>query len=152
MVQEEGVVKLNLGCGTDVRGGYVNVDHNPLPGVVLAASEFLPFKAHAFDEVYASHVLEHVENFEWAMGEIWRVLKHGGKLVAVVPNGVHANPYHRRFFDKRAVRYLTQGGTCLDAIPGWHLVSMSLNTRSVLLARLRGWVPNLTFVLEKKAA
>ena len=151
MVQNADLVKLNLGCGTDVREGYVNMDHNPLPGVVLAASEFLPFKAHAFDEVYASHVLEHVENFEWTMGEIWRVLCHEGRLVAVVPYGVHANPYHRRFFDERAVKAIVDPHSCLDAVLGWHLVGMRKNTRSVLLARLRGWVPNLTFVLEKEA-
>ncbi len=40
--------------------------------------------ADAFDAVFASHILEHVDDRR-AMTELHRILKPGGKLVAMVP-------------------------------------------------------------------
>lgn len=43
------------------------------------------FKESSFDVVYASHVLEHVDNDSAALKEIYRVLKPGGFAVLPVP-------------------------------------------------------------------
>ncbi|MEM5793040.1 MAG: class I SAM-dependent methyltransferase [Candidatus Aenigmatarchaeota archaeon] len=61
----------------------------------------LPFKDKVFDGVYASHVLEHIQNFDQLMKEIHRVLKTKGKLIIKVPYGqsyLAKHPYHVRFF------------------------------------------------------
>jgi len=48
----------------------------------------LPFPGGAFDEVYASHTLEHVPWFETgrALAEVWRVLRPGGRFEVWVPD------------------------------------------------------------------
>lgn len=45
----------------------------------------LPFEAKTFDWVICNHVLEHIEDDQQAMGEIYRVLKPGGSAVLQVP-------------------------------------------------------------------
>ncbi len=82
-------VRLNLGCGDDIRPGFVNVDKFPLnESVVQADLPNLPFEDEQADEVLLSHVLEH---FGYADGEllcreIHRVLKPGGYAFIEVPD------------------------------------------------------------------
>jgi predicted SAM-dependent methyltransferase len=47
-----------------------------------------PFKDGEFENVFAQYVLEHISwrNIEKVLGEIYRVLKKGGKIVAFLPN------------------------------------------------------------------
>lgn len=51
--------------------------------VVEEFSERLPFPDQTFDLVFARAVLHHTENLEKACKEFYRVLKPGGKLIAV---------------------------------------------------------------------
>lgn len=82
-------IRLNLGCGHDVRPGYVNVDKFPVnTDVVQAEFPLLPFENGYADEALLSHVLEH---FGYAEGltlctEINRVLKPGGLARIEVPD------------------------------------------------------------------
>lgn len=45
----------------------------------------LPFDDQKFDFVLCNHVLEHIENDVQAMGELYRILKTNGVLIAMVP-------------------------------------------------------------------
>ncbi len=108
--------KLHLGCGRDVRPGYVNVDRVPLPGVdvVLDLESPLPFRDGAFDEIFSSHVLEHVDRFVPLMGEMHRVCAPGGRLRHFVPHlsffGSFTDPTHRRFFGYHSFDYFADDG------------------------------------------
>lgn len=83
-------IKLNLGCRTRSKEGWLNLDIDPHPGVdfVGDASDLSRFKDGEIAEIYASHILEHF-GFnrtlpvlkEWA-----RVLEPGGKLYVAVPD------------------------------------------------------------------
>lgn len=82
-------VKLNLGCGNDIRPGYINVDKFPAsPDVVQANLPDLPFADDHADEVVLSHVLEHFgyADGEYLCREIQRVLKPGGYALIEVPD------------------------------------------------------------------
>lgn len=82
-------VRLNLGCGSDVRDGYVNVDKFPAnEDVVQADFPILPFAKNHADEIVLSHVLEHF-GFKDALTlcqEMVRVLKPGGIAHIEVPD------------------------------------------------------------------
>lgn len=45
----------------------------------------IPYKDDYFDLIICNHVLEHIENDEKAIKEIYRVLKHSGKAILQVP-------------------------------------------------------------------
>ena len=87
--QQAQPIRLNLGCGSDIRDGYVNVDKFPSsPDVVQAEFPVLPFAEGYADEVILSHVLEH---FGYADGltlcqEMVRVLKPAGMAFVEVPD------------------------------------------------------------------
>ncbi len=46
----------------------------------------LPFRDAFFDRIIASEILEHIEDDEKAISEIYRVLKPGGLVIVTVPN------------------------------------------------------------------
>ncbi|HYS99636.1 MAG TPA: class I SAM-dependent methyltransferase [Thermoplasmata archaeon] len=110
--------RMNLGCGRRPIPGYVNVDIFPGPGVDVVADvqKRLPFDDGTFEEVYASHVLEHVLDLPLAIREIHRVLKSDGLLVARVPFGLRglyeASHYHA--FSLRTMRAFAENNEGLQ--------------------------------------
>jgi len=108
--------KLNLGCGNDIKKGYVNLDFIKQPGVDIVhnLNKFpWPFKDNTFDEVYASHVLEHVDDLIKTMEEIIRISKPESKIKIRVPHfscGVsYRDPTHKRLFSYFTFDYFEKG-------------------------------------------
>jgi ubiquinone/menaquinone biosynthesis C-methylase UbiE len=106
--------KLNLGCGRDIRQGYVNLDSVKMPGVdvVHNLDKYpYPFKDSTFDEVYAAHVLEHLDDLVKALKELRRVTKPNGTITIRVPffPSMYAasDPTHKHFFTYLTWDYLT---------------------------------------------
>lgn len=97
--------KLNLGCGRDIKKGYVNLDFCRLKGVdcVHDINKFpWPFKNNEFDEVYASHILEHVDDLTKVMKELKRICRKDARIFIRAPHfscGVsYRDPTHKRLF------------------------------------------------------
>lgn len=106
--------KLNIGCGRDIKAGYINIDIAPLDGVDIVSNiskEKLPFQDNDVDEVVCIDILEHVDLI-FAMREIHRVLKPNGKLSLRVPHFTSANNYidptHVRMFSARTFKFFTK--------------------------------------------
>jgi predicted SAM-dependent methyltransferase len=58
-------MKINLGCGGDIREEYINIDIRHLPGVnVVADVTHLPFKDNSVDEILAIDIYEHVSHLK----------------------------------------------------------------------------------------
>ncbi len=82
-------IKLNLGCGSDIRPDYVNVDKFPQSeNVIQADFPTLPFEDNHADEAVLSHVLEHFgyREGEILCREIHRVLRSDGLALIEVPD------------------------------------------------------------------
>ena len=82
-------MKLNIGCGRDIRPGFVNMDWNAGPGVDLVCdARVLPFSDGSAAYILANDILEH---FSWRETKTvldgWtRVLQHKGLLELRVPS------------------------------------------------------------------
>jgi ubiquinone/menaquinone biosynthesis C-methylase UbiE len=83
-------MKLNLGCGHNKLGGFVNVDHSPTcsPDVCMNLEDHSPWpwEDGSIHEIVAHHILEHVNDFRWVTRQIYRVLKVGGTVDVRVPH------------------------------------------------------------------
>ncbi len=107
--------KLNLGCGKDIREGYVNLDLVKLEGVdvVCDVNKKLPFKDDYFDEIMAYDILEHVNDMPKVLKELHRILKKGGILRIKVPHflesSAYADPTHKNFFAYNTFDYFVKG-------------------------------------------
>ena len=86
---------LELGSGPAKQEGRIGIDRLNLPGVDIVAdvNEGFPYLPdNSVDEIHSKSLFEHVENLEFFMREIARVLKPGGKNYLFVPH--FSNPYY----------------------------------------------------------
>lgn len=95
--------------------GRVTLDIMDLPDVdiVCDLNQGLPFLPdNSVDGIYSAMALEHIDNLEFLMKEIHRVLKPGGKKHLVVPH--FSNPYyfsdptHKHFFGYYTFYYFSE--------------------------------------------
>ena len=108
--------KLNLGCGTDIKEAFVNLDVFKFKGVdvVHDLNKFpFPFQDDSFSEVLISHVLEHVEDPVKVMEEVWRISENGAIIEIGVPyfSGLNAvgDPTHKHFFAAKTFDFFERG-------------------------------------------
>lgn len=97
-------LKINLGCGNDIKKGYINIDLFKRKGVTthdLNKTPY-PFKKNSVDEVLCLQTLEHLNiSVPKFMEQIWRILKPNGTIVIEVPHFSSASAYwecHTKFF------------------------------------------------------
>jgi predicted SAM-dependent methyltransferase len=81
-------IKLNLGCGNDIKNGYINLDLIKSKGIDVVHNLNIypyPFKENSFDEIYSSHIIEHLDNPSKFIEELWRISKNKGKIIIKTP-------------------------------------------------------------------
>lgn len=148
-------MKLNLGAGSRVKDGWVNVDAADVPGVdVVHDLDTLPwpFDDGSADGIEAFDVFEHVDNPVGFMTECWRVLKPGAEVYIHTTywrsKNCYTDPTHKRFCTKSTFDYWIRGTrffTRYGAAYGGHSHPF---TRTV--TRVRGG--ELIVILRKAAA
>ncbi len=101
-----------------------NLNIGPFPNVdIVADAHELPYRDQSVDNIYCEAVLEHLEDPRKAVEEMWRVLKPGGKVIAITPfmQGFHGYPFHFQnftvighalLFSKAGFRVI-RSGTCV---------------------------------------
>lgn len=106
--------RLHLGCGTNIKKGWINLDKAALPGVdVVHDIEQLPlpFADGSFDEILCEDILEHVA-FISVLRELHRIAASGGTIAIRVPHFTSRNnfvdPTHRVLFSSSTFDFFVQ--------------------------------------------
>ena len=120
--------RLNLGCGTDLRPEWINVDLVDYGGNVIADLNKYPypFPDSHFDHILCSHVLEHLGNFNQAVTELYRLAKDQAIIEVRVPfflsTKFYSEPDHRIPFGIRSFdNYEVLEGRRLKFYEKWKL-------------------------------
>lgn len=121
-------VVIEIGCGRQKQvKNAITIDIIDMPHIDIIADvnkglSFLP--DNSVDEIYSFHFLEHVENVESIMNEIYRVLKPGGKKIGTVPH--FSNPYfysdytHHNFFGLYTLSYFSKTNYFKRRVPDFY--------------------------------
>ena len=107
-------MKYNMGCGHRKIAGYVNVDKMPAcsPNVVMDLEALpWPIESNQAEEVRFVHCLEHMgadaDTFFGIIRELYRICRHGAKVVIEVPHPRHddfiGDPTHVRIINPRVL-------------------------------------------------
>jgi ubiquinone/menaquinone biosynthesis C-methylase UbiE len=100
-------MKLNLGCGDKKMAGYINVDVCGEPDMLCDLSKFpWPFENGSVEEVFSSHFMEHVIDYEKTVLEIHRILRPGGLMHFKVPH------FRSMFYPWHLHKYAFSSTTC----------------------------------------
>jgi predicted SAM-dependent methyltransferase len=115
-------LKLHLGCGSNRKPGWVNVDlFNPAADIALDLREPLPFGDGTVSEIYSEHVLGHFDypiDARHLLAECLRVLEPDGIFNIGVPDHqrayrAYAERDHAYFAQRRLRSYLLTGEATL---------------------------------------
>ena len=125
-------MKLNLGCGKDIKDGWVNIDWKPYPGVDIVLDlnhGVLPYPDDSCEYIKAHDVLEHLPRWETIATECFRVLRPGGMLDVHVPHAPNHNTFHVRQFDRSSFDGFLVGspefrGPNATTLEGWGVAEM----------------------------
>jgi len=86
-------VKLNVGCGTDYKRGWINIDNNTDNNIEKLDLNWdlrnpLPFPENSVDFIFNEHFVEHltVEEARASLADFKRVLKPNGVMRIAMPD------------------------------------------------------------------
>lgn len=107
------MVKVNLGCGRRKKPGYIGLDiiATDSADIVCDIEQGVPLRDECVTAVYSNHFLEHVEDVNFVMQEVYRVSKSEAKVTFLVPYytsiGAFKDPTHRSFFTEETFKYFS---------------------------------------------
>ncbi|MEW5899565.1 MAG: methyltransferase domain-containing protein, partial [Bacillota bacterium] len=80
-------MKVDMGCGAHKKEGFFGIDKMPLAGVDLVCDieKGIPLKSNVAEYIYCEYLLEHIENIERVMAEIYRIARPGALVEIKVP-------------------------------------------------------------------
>ncbi|MCD6572906.1 MAG: methyltransferase domain-containing protein [Thermoplasmata archaeon] len=81
-------IKINFGCGKDIRKGWINVDKRDFGQELIYDLNMFPypFDDDTADAILMQDILEHLVNPEKVLKEIYRISKNGATVVIRTPH------------------------------------------------------------------
>lgn len=81
-------IKLNIGAGRTKKDGYISIDAFNSNADILAPANNTGFKENSVDEIFSSHMIEHIDRAELddVITHWYKILKKGGLVHVLVPN------------------------------------------------------------------
>ena len=149
-LKNSSTIKINIGCGLDIKENYINYDLTPLhPSVLKLDLEnmMIPHEDNSVDKIIAQDVLEHIFDLSKVMKEFYRVLKPGGKVYIRVPHFTYhcayEDPTHCRRFSSESFKYF-----CSSHRRAYE-VDAKFNKCYIFLAFLKRWYLPYNYFVEK---
>lgn len=106
-----GLLKVDIGGGLNPYPGYVTVDTRETADHVYDLNDGIPLPDNSVGVLNASHILEHLHDKTKIMGEIHRVLAHGGWAFIEIPStdgrGAFQDPTHVSYWNENSFLYYT---------------------------------------------
>jgi len=105
-------LKLDLGCGSSKKAGFLGVDVIQLEGVDVVHDLNMfpyPFKEDSVDEMWLDNVLEHLDKPLLVLEELYRIAKNHAKITIAVPYFrsfyAYIDPTHQNYFGVEYFNY-----------------------------------------------
>ncbi len=134
--------KLNLGCGKDIRDGYINVDIDDKhgPDIVHDLNVFpWPWDDNSIEQIMALDILEHVDDLVQVMDEMQRVIQSEGVLYirGPSPDFIWDDVTHKRAFKLMSFDHFDRSTVFGKKYeygdnPGWKVASKSQNQSIIM--------------------
>jgi len=97
--------KLDVGCGRHKVEGTIGMDIDPQSNadIIHDLNKYpYPVEDNSFDEIYAKHIIEHLQDPQKFMAELWRIVRPGGRVFVETPHFTsymcYSEPQHNRYF------------------------------------------------------
>jgi predicted SAM-dependent methyltransferase len=107
-------MKLNLGCGPDIKDGYINIDTCALDSrVVVQDVRNLNFNDESIDEIFAKDIIEHmsIDDFKISIKNWSKICKSGAKLfIQTICWDSIIKAYYANVWDLETVIYMLFAG------------------------------------------
>ncbi len=137
---------LDVGCGRNKFPGAIGVDRNPASHADLICDldqATYPFRDDSFDEVRATHVIEHVADVLRTMGEFHRLVRAGGRIRLVTPHytdfSSFCDPTHRWHLNSFSFRVFGEDHGGFGYYTAARLKEISVRVRLLALWRWLGF-------------
>lgn len=125
-------MKIDVGCGSRKRKGYIGSDIIKLPSVDIVFDmniKHWPFRNNTFDEIIFDDVLEHSKDIITTLEEAYRVAKNRAIIKISVPHfssdNMYTDPTHKVFFSSRSFNYFDK------SYPNRYIYSPSINLKVI---------------------
>lgn len=106
-----GLLKVDIGGGLNPYPGYTTIDTRETADFVHDLNDGIPLPDNSVGVLNASHILEHLHDKTKIMGEIHRVLAHGGWAFIEIPStdgrGAFQDPTHVSYWNENSFLYYT---------------------------------------------
>ncbi|HLP17311.1 MAG TPA: methyltransferase domain-containing protein [Bacteroidota bacterium] len=129
--------KLEVGCGTQKRPGYLGMDVVKLAGVDVVHDMNIapwPFPDNTFTEAVFDDVLEHSKDLLTILSEVYRVCQNDAVIKVSVPHftcdNMYTDPTHTTFFSSRSFDYFDKS---VNHKHGFYLEGVDFKVRRVYL-------------------
>jgi predicted SAM-dependent methyltransferase len=106
------IEKLDVGCGSRKRKGYIGMDIVAIPGVDIVHNMNIspwPIETGVVSEIIFDDVLEHSKEFLTILSEVYRISKNQCIVKISVPHfssdNMYTDPTHTVFFSTRSFNY-----------------------------------------------
>jgi len=125
--------KLNFGCGNDIKKGWDNMDIQKSKNLTKSFdfNKFpYPIKDNTYDYIFVSNVLEHLNEPDKVLNELWRISKPKAIIEIIVPHytnkGAYSDLQHKHFFNEDCFKALEKPKTIINKTKNFRIKKLEL--------------------------